>query len=207
MIQEKLQLPNLWAKSHSINRQMLSDYDLLPSFQFLLLKQSCTYFSLERTPFSSKSLARIYTKRNSSFLSWNTWTLCPTLPCLLAGPPGKVQAEGVVRALSLVLELGLEHFLKQVKLTIGEKLAGSLSLYCSTAVEGTGIRCFQPSAPWFWNRSTNCDSHSWDFLWNLSWRSYCSIFPDRKPWRQGKFTACLFKTNAKMRSKHTGMDI
>lgn len=34
---------------------MPSDYDLLPSFQFLLLKQNCTYFSLERTQQTSSS--------------------------------------------------------------------------------------------------------------------------------------------------------
>lgn len=64
--------------SHSINREMPSDRDLLPSSQ-LLLRQNCTYFSLQRIPFLREPPPCIYTNMNSSLLCWNSLAHCPAV--------------------------------------------------------------------------------------------------------------------------------
>lgn len=66
------------VSSHSINREMPSDRDLLPSSQ-LLLRQSCTYFSLERIPFLREPPPCIYTNTNSSLLCWNSLARRPAV--------------------------------------------------------------------------------------------------------------------------------
>lgn len=58
---------------------MPSDCDLLPSSQLLLLRQNCTYFSLERIPFLREPPPWIYTKMNSSLLCWNSLIPCPAV--------------------------------------------------------------------------------------------------------------------------------
>lgn len=133
---------------------MLSDYDLLPSFRFLLLKTELHVFLIRELP-SPANLLLGYTQRRILPFYPETQTLCPTLPFPLpplARPPGKAQAEVVVRPLNLVVELGLEHFLKQVKLSMRKifRATSTLLQHCcwsnwKSGVSGTVCMSHHPT--------------------------------------------------------------